>query len=940
MNKFLSKKTQLTAVALLGGAVTANAGPAYPGIIKSTQPDGTEISIRLHGDESFNWAETTDGYTLLHDAEGYWSFAQKSAEGDLTPSALRYRGESAVARTQGILPGLTFSQAQLKEANMKRAKRDASLQVDESFPSTGKNKLLMILVNYNDTEVTYPQEFFNAAMNVENFQSIGSFRDYYLQQSYGQLDVNTVVTRWVTVPYAKSYYGADGAINLIRDALVLLDDEINLADFDNDGDGILDGLAVIHQGPGKEYSGDNNDIWSHSSTIYGMSFDGIQVRRYTIEPEVLGSTGLMQPIGVICHEFGHNLGAPDFYDTDYSLSGGEFPGTGVWDLLGSGAWNGDYGTRPTGINMWQKIQFGWVDPVILNESTTVTGMKSADTTPIAYRMNTTIPGEYFILENRQQSGAFDQTLPGHGLLVYHANESAIRATVADNTLNVTYPQAMYTVCASAGQEPSSDPSSYGFVNTAEAPFPGTKNITAFNDNTFPSTKSTSGRFSYIGLSDIAEADGEISFTFNTGDAPKSPVNFTAVAKRGVVALEWALPEGVEMSDIKSFTIYRNGEEIASTTEPTYVDNIDSDETQFEYFVDAVYKSGLISPYVSTSVAIPHNYIADLTGEVVEGTENDIVNLNWKLNTMLTRMNDKEQYTVGEYNAASVDYVHRFTAEDLRIYKGYKIRKVGFLPYQGPQVVSLTIRVWEADEDGSNPRIVSERVVKEFGNAVWNDILLTKQVTIADQKQLWIGLHYESNNGYIQLLDDRGGNGNGLGNWIKIGDGEWGQDEVSTGNYYLRFTLSAPTTVEAPVVLETPGAIENVATDLTYPAGFSVYRDDVLLGMVQNCSFVDDKPLAGTHTYSVANIYKGSNESVVKSIELTIANGGVANVTAEVMPMIVNGKMVKIAGGNGTAIIANAMGQVVFNGEVRGDINLTPGFYIIKSGKATQKIIVR
>ena len=940
MKQFLSKKTLLTALALLGGAVTANAVPAYPGIIKSIQPDGTEISIRLHGDESFNWAETTDGYTLLHDAEGYWAFAQKDVQGQLAPSVLRYRGESAAARAKGILPGLTFSQAQINEANLARAKRDASLQVEESFPTTGKNKLLMILVNFNDTEVSYPQEFFNAAMNVENFQSIGCFRDYYLQQSYGKLDVNTVVTRWVTVPYEKSYYGSDGAVNLIRDALVLLDDEINLADFDNDGDGILDGLAVIHQGAGREYSGDYNDIWSHSSTIYGMAFDGIQVRRYTIEPEVLGSTGLMQPIGVICHEFGHNLGAPDFYDTDYANSGGEFPGTGEWDLLGSGAWNGDYGTRPTGINMWQKIQFGWVDPIVLNETTTVTGMKSADTTPIAYRMNTTVPGEYFILENRQQSGAFDQTLPGHGLLVYHANESAIRATVADNELNVAYPQAMYTVCASAGVDPSSDPSSYGFVNTAEAPFPGSKNITAFNDNTFPSTKSTSGRFSYLGLCDIGETNGEISFKFNTGDAPKSPINFTAVAKRGVVALQWALPEGVQISDIESFTIYRNGEKITSTTDLSYVDNVDSDETQFEYFVDAIYNNGLISPYVSASVAIPQNFLADLSGEVVEGEDNDIVKLNWKLDNILTRMDNKEQYMVGEYSASSVDFVHRFTAEDLRIYKGCKIRKVGFLPYQGPQVVSLTLRVWEADEDGSNPRIVSERVVKEFGNAVWNDILLTKQVTIADQKQLWIGLHYESNNGSIQLLDDRSENGNGLGNWIKVDDGEWGQDEVCTGNYWLRFTLSTPTATEDPIVLETPGDIVNVATDLCYPSGFSVYRDDVLLGMVQNCAFVDATPLAGTHTYSVANIYKGSNESVVKSVELTIANGGVADVAAEVMPMIVNGKMIKIAGGNGSAIIANAMGQVVFSGEVRGDINLAPGFYIIKSGKSTQKVIVR
>ena len=117
--------------------------------------------------------------------------------------------------------------------------------------------------------------------------------------------------------------------------------EINVLLFDgltdHDGDGILDGLAVIHQGAGQEMSGKSEDIWSHSSIIYGQTFNGISVRRYTIEPEILAKDNRMATIGVICHEFGHALGAPDFYDTDYSASGGEYCGTGVWDLLGSGA---------------------------------------------------------------------------------------------------------------------------------------------------------------------------------------------------------------------------------------------------------------------------------------------------------------------------------------------------------------------------------------------------------------------------------------------------------------------------------------------------------------------------------------------------------------------------------------------------------------------------
>lgn len=114
---------------------------------------------------------------------------------------------------------------------------------------------------------------------------------------------------------------------MIYDALKLVTDTLDLRDFDNDGDGILDGLAVIHQGTGQEASANANDIWSHSAIIYGQTFNGVSVRRYTIEPECLAKN--ISTIGVICHEFGHALGAPDFYDTDYASSGGEFCGTGV-----------------------------------------------------------------------------------------------------------------------------------------------------------------------------------------------------------------------------------------------------------------------------------------------------------------------------------------------------------------------------------------------------------------------------------------------------------------------------------------------------------------------------------------------------------------------------------------------------------------------------------
>ena len=158
-------------------------------------------------------------------------------------------------------------------------------------------------------------------MNAENYNGTGSFRDYYLETSYKQLDIETTVVGWIQLPRSKALYGTEDMTALIRDALSLLDDSIDIHQFDNDGDGELDGLSIIHQGMGQEVSGSTSDIWSHSSELLDMTYNGVRIKKYTIQPEILidnATYGLqMTTVGVLCHEFGHNLGAPDYYDTDY-----------------------------------------------------------------------------------------------------------------------------------------------------------------------------------------------------------------------------------------------------------------------------------------------------------------------------------------------------------------------------------------------------------------------------------------------------------------------------------------------------------------------------------------------------------------------------------------------------------------------------------------------
>lgn len=927
-------KPSLITLAALALASGAYAMPALPGTIMARMPDGTEAPLTLHGDEFFHYATTPEGFTLLPDPDKGWVFAQATEKG-VQPGLMRYNGAESVrkARAEGSVTNLRPA---VPEAARKKAASRAT-QVDGTFPAKGERRLLMLLVNYSDTEPKYTSGDFDNYMNQPGYKGIGSFRDYYLENSYGQLDITTTVTRWVTLPRTKFSYGSEGAANMIVDALSLLDAEIDLRDFDNDGDGVLDGLAVIHQGTGAEASGSTSEIWSHSSTLYGVEFDGVQVRRYTIQPEQLKDG--MSTIGVMCHEFGHNLGAPDFYDTDYEGTGGTFPGTGKWDLMGSGAWNGDLGDRPAGTNMWQKIQLGWAEPRILAESQHVESLAAAHDNPAACRFDTKVPGEYFIIENRQQQGPFDSALTHHGMLIYHVDENLIASSIYANTLNVTYPQAIYTVCAGATTDPGPSASSYGWVDSDEAPFPGSTGKTAFSDTTIPSTRSISGRYSYCGLENILEnADGTISFDFATYDTPPSPSNFTAIARKGIVALSWDAPEA-DTPPVK-YNIYRDNSLLASTTSTEYTDSDTGSLTDIAYTVDAEYASGLISPFVSAQVSIPRNFVTGLTASA----EGSAVDLRWNLPTRLTRMQGTiDRYTVYELLASSVEVAHRFRAEDLAVYAGYKIRRISFFPVQPQRVATSTLTVYEADPATGALTPVSTRKVTETGVAQWNDIMLTKPVEITPGKELWIAVRFESNNGTVQIISDNAANPGALGSCISVDGGAWEADPEADGSFFIYATLAEPDATAGSPVDIAPGEAE--ALDFCYPAGFAIYRDGEPIGTTDGRAFRDDNVPAGRHTYTLSSLYRGGNESTTQSVDVDLSTDGITSAEAARPAISVTAAegTITVGAGAGAATIADATGRVIARvGATRADatVRVPAGVYIVTTSASSVKALVR
>jgi len=410
--------------------------------------------------------------------------------------------------------GLRFSENQIEEkiANHDFTKKSNSAKSSKmgGFPTIGENNLIMLLINFADSQTTYTKTDFENYMNQQNYGTYGSFKDFYLDASYGLLNVTTTVSEWIQVPGNHDYY-ADNAPQMVFEALVTADATIDFSQFDNDNDLYVDGLAVIHQGPGQEATANTNDIWSHSWNLeyfyqpYQLLFDGVYVGAYTTQPEIY--SGGISTIGVMCHEFGHNLGAPDFYDTNYETCG-QFQGTGSWDLMAGGSWNLS-GTCPANHNMWTKIYFNWVEPTILTTPQEVI-LDNAYDNQVAYIINTNTENEYFLLENRQQIN-FDLNIPGHGLIIYHVDENYIQS--AGNSINACSHQGMY-------------PLALGNINSATCPFPGAAIQTDFNDFSNPNSLSWAEVATKKPLSGISENEGIITFDFTGG--LNNPANFNAL----------------------------------------------------------------------------------------------------------------------------------------------------------------------------------------------------------------------------------------------------------------------------------------------------------------------------------------------------------------------------------------------------------------------------
>lgn len=568
-NKFIL----FTIIWIVTGTIAVHSIPSYPHLVRITVGNGYE-DIFLYGDEHFKYAQTKEGYTILP-IDDNWYYAKENNDGEIVPSAFKLAPHDNIDnQTKNFLLGIQKGLIPNNDLSYNYHSYNKTDDTVKKTPAIGSRKVLVILMQFQDRNLTKTKIDFDRLFNEQNYRedgAIGSVHDYYYWASYGQLDLQSDILGPYTANHAMSYYGGNSGIGggdknpyaLFSEAINCAAKEVNLSDYDADKDGYVDNIHIIYAGYGEEAGASPNAIWAHEMTFRTITVQGMKIDRYSCAPELRGNRGNgISRIGPHCHEIGHALGAMDYYDTDYE-TGGNYIGTGKWDIMASGSWNND-GISPADFNPYVKVyNFGWTEAKSLKQDTINVIGTSSEKGNI-YRVNTGTTKDFFLLENRDQK-EFHSAEPGNGLLIFHIGPN-LETRASTNTINSTYPQQCYVVCASSSyKKPSSNVASYGDINSAGCPYPGTSHNTEFNDTSTPTALTFNGQNAGISISGIAHEGDNIVFHYGNknSDNPDRPDEQTGTPEDVYLWREdfehFRLPSSWNYNDI-----YKNGEIVVVT----------------------------------------------------------------------------------------------------------------------------------------------------------------------------------------------------------------------------------------------------------------------------------------------------------------------------------------------------------------------------------------
>ncbi len=407
-----------------------------------TQPDGSVLTVLATGDEYYYRIHDQNNFTITRDpVTGYYVYATLMG-GELSPT--QYIVGQSDPSAAGLQPEVNITPEkwkQLRDDFWENTPGKAVLNPSVLLNSltTGTLNNLVVYIRFNDqADFTQDLNYYDGLFN-NNSPGANSMIHYYEEVSYGTL---TIPTHYFPNPsgttmlsyqdyHDRDYFmpydavtnpnGYDGQNQraerehaLLADAVSNISSQVPTSlDIDHDNDGYVDNICFIVRGGTTDWS---TLLWPHRWVLSNeMAYiNGKQVWDYNFQlDDFLAGSGN----GVLCHEMFHTLGAPDLY---HYTSDGISP-MGPWDLMDND------NNPPQHMCAWMKYKYaGWISSIpVISGTGTFTLNPLTSPTGNCYKIPS--PGsvdEFVIVEYRKQTGTFESTLPGSGIIIYRIDASA------------------------------------------------------------------------------------------------------------------------------------------------------------------------------------------------------------------------------------------------------------------------------------------------------------------------------------------------------------------------------------------------------------------------------------------------------------------------------------------------------------------------------------
>jgi len=397
-----------------------------------TQPDGTVLNLLASGDEFCNYLHDEKGYTIVqHPETGYYVYAVPDGAGLKASdySVGRYNPETLL-----IQPGLRPDPETFRSL---AASRNRSYVQDRFDDNTGNLNNLVVFIRFAD-DTDFPADFthsyyaYNNLLNDSNV-SQPSLANYFRFVSDNRLNVTSYLypasPNGATILsyqdiFDRSYYTPYSTTNpdgytfhnkttredylLFHCMQWLLEQNCidwNL-DWDKDNDGRMDNVTFIVRGTD---TGWNSILWPHKWYITSplLYTHGLYVQDYNLLMETNNQAS------IYCHELSHTLGYPDLYHYYYA----HFDAVSSWDIMNSH-------TQPPQLHLaYMEYKYGHysTEPQVITAPGTYTLSPRSQSRYAAYKIATSVPNQFYLLEYRKQEGLWESQLDSSGLLVYRIN---------------------------------------------------------------------------------------------------------------------------------------------------------------------------------------------------------------------------------------------------------------------------------------------------------------------------------------------------------------------------------------------------------------------------------------------------------------------------------------------------------------------------------------